>query len=146
MGAARVTATEALHEGRRRPLGGPAADAVGFLIEAAGKRIYFAGDTDLFDGMGDLAGDLDVALLPVWGWGPRLGPGHLDPDRAARAVALLRPRLAVPIHWGTFFPLGLASRRPELLRDPPHDFAARVAELAPEVEVRVLEPGGSLDL
>ena len=30
---------------------------------------------------------VDVALLPVWGWGPTLGPGHLDPQRAAEAVA-----------------------------------------------------------
>jgi L-ascorbate metabolism protein UlaG (beta-lactamase superfamily) len=146
VGEALVSATEALHNGRRRPFGGPAAKPVGFLIEAGGKRVYFAGDTDLFAGMSDLAADLDVALLPVWGWGPSLGPGHLDPASAARAVALLHPRLAVPIHWGTFFPLGQARRRPELLRDPPHDFAARARELAPDVEVRVLEPGGACPL
>ena len=38
---------------------------------------------------GDRAAGLDAALLPVWGWGPRLGPGHLDPERAAAAAALL---------------------------------------------------------
>ena len=44
---------------------------------------------------------VDVALLPVWGWGPSLGPGHLDPVRAAEAVARVQPRIAVPVHWGT---------------------------------------------
>ena len=67
----------------------------------------FFGDTDVFDGMGDLAGTLDVALLPVWGWGPRVGPGHMNPERAARAAALIRPRIAVPVHWGTLMRPGV---------------------------------------
>ncbi len=146
VGGVRITATPALHDGRRGPFGGPVAEPVGFQFEAAGRRIYFAGDTDLFDGMAELAGGLDLALLPVWGWGPVLGAGHLDPARAARAAALLQPRLAVPIHWGSLFRAGLARRRPELLRDPPREFAAQVAALAPDVEVRVVEPGASLEL
>ena len=44
---------------------------------------------------------MDVALLPVSGWGPRLPAGHLDPRGAAEALRLLKPKLAVPIHWGT---------------------------------------------
>jgi L-ascorbate metabolism protein UlaG (beta-lactamase superfamily) len=139
-----MTAVPAVHGGRRVPFG-PAADAIGFDIHA-GRRAYFAGDTDLFPEMSELAGHLDLALLPVWGWGPRLGPGHLDPERAAQAAALLRPRVCVPIHWGTFYPRGLEKRRPRPLRDPAHWFAARVAELASEVDVRVLEPGGSTEL
>ena len=59
---------------------------------------------------------------------------------------MLEPRIAVPIHWGTFFPLGLARWRPEFLRDPPQRFARLVAELAPHVEVRVLSPGESTSL
>ena len=54
-------------------------------------------------------GAVDVALLPVWGWGPTLGPGHLDPVRAAEAVELIRPRIVVPVHWGTLGCPGLAS-------------------------------------
>jgi L-ascorbate metabolism protein UlaG (beta-lactamase superfamily) len=144
LGGVEIVAVPAVHGGRRVPFG-PAAEAIGFDIRAR-RRAYFAGDTDLFPEMSELAGALDVALLPVWGWGPRLGPGHLDPERAARAAALLQPRVCVPIHWGTFYPRGLARHRPQPLRDPPHAFAARVAELAPKVEVRVLQPGASTEL
>lgn len=139
-----VVATPARHDGRRRPLGA-AVDALGFVVEGDGARIYFAGDTDLFDGMAHLGdGGLDVALLPVWGWGPSLGPGHLDPERAARAVALLRPRVAIPIHWGTLLPVTSTVRAAHrrLLTEPPRAFAAHCARLAPGVEVRILRPGG----
>jgi L-ascorbate metabolism protein UlaG (beta-lactamase superfamily) len=144
VGAVTVTATEAWHPGggrfERR------SEAVGFLLSGGRRRVYFAGDTDLFDGMEALAGELDLALLPIWGWGPTLGAGHLDPERAARAAALLSPRIAVPIHWGTLYPLGLARLRPEPLRAPPREFAARARELAPQVEVRVLAPGEATSL
>jgi L-ascorbate metabolism protein UlaG (beta-lactamase superfamily) len=142
VGSVGVTAVPALHDDRRRPVGGVRARPIGFVVSGE-RRAYFAGDTDLFDGMAQLA-PLDLALLPVAGWGPKLGPGHLDPERAARAAAMMRPRLAVPIHWGTLSP-----RRTKLgawFRDPPHAFAAQVAELAPEVEVRVISPGESVEL
>jgi L-ascorbate metabolism protein UlaG (beta-lactamase superfamily) len=135
-----VTVTPARHGGYRPPFG-PRAAAVGYLLEAGPARIYFAGDTDLFPGMADLGPDLDVALLPVWGWGPSLGPGHLDPRRAAKALALLRPRYAVPIHWGTYWPFGLGRVRPGRLSDPPLEFAARAAEAHPETTVLVTPPG-----
>jgi L-ascorbate metabolism protein UlaG (beta-lactamase superfamily) len=87
---------------------------------------------------------VDVALLPVWGWGPSLGPGHMDPQRAAQAVALVAPEIAIPIHWGTFLPYG--SRRKDLLVSPPVQFSAMAAELAPSSRVEVLSPGGSISL
>lgn len=138
VGPVLVTATEAAHEIGRR---GVATEPVGYLIEGS-RRAYFAGDTDLFDGMAALGeAGLDLALLPVWGWGPTLGPGHMDPERAARAAALLAPRLAVPIHWGSFYPAGLARLRPRPLTEPPRAFAAHARALAPAVEVRVAPPG-----
>ena len=136
----RVTAAAAHHRARRGLLS-PWVPSLGFVIEG-GVRVYFAGDTDVYEAMEELA-PLDVALLPVWGWGPRLGKGHLNPRTAAKALRLLRPRVAVPIHWGTFFPIGLGGRR---LADPPHDFARHAAELAPGVEVRVLAPGEGFEL
>jgi L-ascorbate metabolism protein UlaG (beta-lactamase superfamily) len=141
VGGVRVEATPAEHGGTRRP-GGPVAKPIGFVLRGE-CSVYFAGDTDLFDGMAEL-GPVDVALLPVAGWSPKLGPGHMDAGRAARAVALLRPRVAVPIHWGTFHPL--TRTRGDWFTEPPRVFAAQVAELAPDVEVRVLSPGESLEL
>ncbi|HET9197740.1 MAG TPA: MBL fold metallo-hydrolase [Solirubrobacterales bacterium] len=141
VGGLGVTAVEAEHDGGRRR-GAREAQPIGFLIEGS-RTVYFAGDTDVFDGMDGLAPDLDLALLPVWGWGPTLGPGHLDPQGAARAAALLSPRLAVPIHWGTLYPLGLARLRPGRLTLPAREFAARTRQLAPQVETRVLSPGES---
>lgn len=143
-GGATVTAVAADHPGAR--LGARNAQAVGFLL-AGQRRAYFAGDTDLHPGMEALAGHgLDLALLPIWGWGPRIGPGHLDPERAARAAALLAPRIAVPIHWGTYYPLGLARLRPRPLVDPGRAFVERARALAPQVEARLLAPGEGLAL
>jgi L-ascorbate metabolism protein UlaG (beta-lactamase superfamily) len=108
-------------------------------------RVYFAGDTDAFDEMAQLQ-PIDVALLPVWGWGPRLGRGHLDPVRAAEALTLLRPRIAVPSQWGTLWPRGMGRVATDRLDQPPVEFARRAAETAPDINVVVLAPGMSLHL
>ena len=142
IGSVEVAVAPAEHDGRRLPVG-PELPAVAYVVEGS-SRVAFFGDTDLFDGMGGLFGDLDVALLPIWGWGPRVGPGHLDPERAARATALLAPRIVVPIHWGT-----LAGPRVWWRADPAEParrFTALVAAQAPAVTVRVLAPGERLAL
>jgi len=136
-----VVATPANHDGRRNPCG-RRLPTLGFEVTGS-LNAYFAGDTDLFPEMAALAGGLDLALLPVAGWGPNLGPGHLDPERAARAAALLRPRIAVPIHWGTFAALGVRSGDPEA---PAREFELEAGRQAPEVDVRVLRPGERLPL
>jgi L-ascorbate metabolism protein UlaG (beta-lactamase superfamily) len=142
VGGVEVLAVPAHHDSRRQPIGGARAEPIGFVLSAE-QRIYFAGDTDLFDEMAELR-PLDLALMPVAGWGPKLGPGPLDPERAARAVEVLQPRVAVPIHWGTLHPRW--ARLGAWFSDPPHAFAAHVAELAPDVEVRVISPGDSVEL
>jgi L-ascorbate metabolism protein UlaG (beta-lactamase superfamily) len=144
VGEIEVTAVRAEHDGRRGPWA-PEVEPLGYVIRGGGRAVYFAGDTDLFPEMSELA-PLDLALLPVWGWGPSVGSGHLDPESAARALALLRPRLAVPIHWGTFYPAGLRRLRPEPLVQPPLEFARMARDLAPEVDVRVLQPGSETSL
>jgi L-ascorbate metabolism protein UlaG (beta-lactamase superfamily) len=140
VGPLRVTATFADHDGRRPPLG-PVAQALGFLVEEGPTKVYFAGDTDVFPGMADLAPGLDVAMLPVWGWGPRLGRGHMNPRRAAEALRLLQPRYAVPIHWGTLWPLGLGRVVPGRLTDPPREFARFARRYTPGVQVLLTPPG-----
>lgn len=141
IGSLEVSVVHAEHDGRRWP-GGIRYPSVGYIVEGGGQRIYFAGDTDLFDGMRDLH-DIDVALLPICGWGVRVGPGHLNADRAAEAVARIAPRIAVPIHWGT---LASPSYAATDLAEPARRFAELTAEAAPDVEVVVVQPGGRLEL
>lgn len=139
LGPLRVRATHAEHDSPWR-LGSGRTQPVGFVISGS-RTVYFAGDTDMFDGMRDL-GRIDVALLPVSGWGPRLPAGHLDPRRAADALDLIRPQVAIPIHWGTYAPW-----RPPRRSDPaPRTFAELAATTAPDVEVVVLAPGQSYAL
>ena len=96
--------------------------------------------------MSGLSG-IDVALLPIAGWGPTLREAHhLDARLAAEAAAAIGPRVAVPIHWGTLLRMGLGDRAHEILVRPAEKFTARMAELAPDVEARVLQPGESMPL
>jgi L-ascorbate metabolism protein UlaG (beta-lactamase superfamily) len=134
----RVQATHAEHaRGRGLRTAGPT--PLGYVVRGS-LTAYFAGDTDLFEAMASLEPRLDLALLPISGWGARLPAGHLDAARAARALQLIGPRVAVPIHWGTLRPF---------YRAAPYDadasaavqFAALAHAVAPRVEVRILRPG-----
>jgi L-ascorbate metabolism protein UlaG (beta-lactamase superfamily) len=139
VGATSVQATEASHNvgGRTRRA---ISEALGYVVTGS-STIYFAGDTDLFPGMASLAPAIDAALLPVAGWGPRLPPGHLDPLRAAKALGLIQPRIAIPIHWGTYAPF--TTRSPDGAAAAPGEFRTQAAMLAPGVDVRVLQVGES---
>ena len=143
VGPVTVRAVVADHDGRRR-FGGPTALALGYLLTAS-RSIYVAGDTDIFPGMRAMAetagaGGLDVALLPVSGWGLNLGPGHMDAARAAEALALLRPRLVIPVHWGTLRVPVLWRLRPERYVTPGRDFAGHAAVVAPDCRVVIAAP------
>ena len=144
IGEITVAAVPADHDGRRYPLG-PRSASVGYLVRGT-RTVYFAGDTGVFERMAELAGTLDVALLPVAGWGRTLGPGHMDPLDAARATRLLRPRIAIPIHWGTFRPIGRSDRGLRIGDAPAREFAAHVGELEPASEVRIVAPGEETEL
>jgi L-ascorbate metabolism protein UlaG (beta-lactamase superfamily) len=143
-GELRVHAIHADHGGKRMPWHSAEAETLGFVVEGS-QSAYYAGDTDLFDEMADLPSKLDVALIPVWGWGPKLGLGHLNPERAAKAVELIRPRVAVPVHWGGYLPAGMAKRRPDLLIDPPREFKRLVERAGVEgSHVELIEPGDEI--
>ncbi len=144
VGAARVLVVHADHSGRRT-LSRAHGPALGFVIEGSGRRVYFPGDTDLFDDMQSF-GPLDLALLPIWGWGPRLGPGHLNPHRAAEAAAMLGAASVLPIHWGTFSPVNVGWGRPRWLDQPGVEFAAAMPMVAPESRLVLLEPGGAAQI
>lgn len=157
IGPVLVHAVRAEHCGRRRPWG-PPARAVGHVVTGT-VSAWLAGDTALHEGMpsvSEIAGPPgpDVALLPVWGWLPLLGPGHLNPRQAAEAALLVHARYAVPVHWGTLYPVGMRWVMRRRLIDPGPEFAAAVAACAgrsdgdPAVlpRVSVLPVGGSLEV
>ena len=138
-----VRAVPARHDGRRLPVGPHRSPALGYVVEGE-ARTYFAGDTGLFDDMAKEVGPVDVALLPVGGWGPYLGEGHLDAGRAAQALARLSPRSAVPVHYGTYWPIGMDAVRPHEFHTPGDEFVRIAAQLAPSVSVHRLGHGESV--
>ena len=120
--------------------------AQGYFLKGS-HTIYFPGDTDIFPEMEEMCEHgLDVALLPIWGWGPTLGVGHMDPERAAEALTHLCPRFVVPIHWASFRPLGPIWHFFTFLHRPGPDFVRFAAEYAPETCVHLLKPGEALIL
>jgi L-ascorbate metabolism protein UlaG (beta-lactamase superfamily) len=143
-GAVKFQAVPAAH-GSYRPPFGPNTAAVGYLISGS-SRVYFPGDTGPFDGMSDICpGDLDLALMPVGGWWVTMRSSrHLSPRTAAEALTLLRPRKAVPIHWGTLWPFGMRRAWRSRFEQAGELFASYAAGIAPDVDVRVLRPGASL--
>jgi L-ascorbate metabolism protein UlaG (beta-lactamase superfamily) len=134
-----IEAIRADHPGQRPPFG-PTAPALGYLLTTDRKRLYFAGDTEVFKAMRRLDRP-DIALLPVGGWGPTHGPGHMDPGEAAEATRLIRPRVVVPMHWGTFWPRGLGFMTPERRHGAAALFRRHAAELTPDAAVRIALPG-----
>lgn len=76
-----------------------APDALGLLVEAAGKKIYYMGDTAYRPEYLDspLFRDLDLLILPING-----AFGNLNEEQAARVIGTLKPKLAVPCHYWNF--------------------------------------------
>jgi L-ascorbate metabolism protein UlaG (beta-lactamase superfamily) len=144
IGAVSVRGTHAVHSDERRPLGAKA-DPLGFVFSGA-RSVYFAGDTELFDGMAGI-GPVDVALLPIWGWGKTLGRGHMDPEDAVEAARRVQAAAVIPIHWGTYFPAQEGLRgSPGYVDEPVEDFATRMSAALPDTEVRVLRPGTATEV
>ena len=91
--------------------------------------------------MNGLVPGLDLALLPIWGWGPTMGPGHLDPERAAEALDAAHSEDRGPDPLGdatACLPLGASAS--SCATRPRRSSPPRPA-IAPAVDVRVLEPG-----
>ncbi|NHJ39772.1 MAG: MBL fold metallo-hydrolase [Asgard group archaeon] len=90
-----------------------------FIIEAKGKRIYFAGDTDFIEEMKNLK-DIDIAMLPMD------GKYTMDPKEAMQAVEAIKPKMVIPMHW----------------RDKdPEKFKSDVEAKHPDIKVTVIKPG-----
>ena len=111
VGGLRVEALAATHPGKRHPLDRGPGVAIGFRFAAGGRSCWYPGDTGLRDDMADID-PVDLALVPVGGWGPTLPDTHLSPVTGAEAVRRVGARHAVPVHWGTFWPVGLERLAP----------------------------------
>ncbi|MDP8215437.1 MAG: MBL fold metallo-hydrolase [Candidatus Euphemobacter frigidus] len=66
---------------------------VGYIIEMGGERIYFVGDSDYIPEMDDISAD--ILIIPVG------GTYTMTADEAAQAANQIKPRLAIPIHFGS---------------------------------------------
>ncbi len=146
VGPVEVRLVRAIHHGR--PMPHRPNDAHGHLIRSGATTLWAAGDTSLYDDMGRLpalAGveRLDVVLVPIGGWGPRLSAHHMGPAQAAEACALTGARWALPVHWGTLHPPLMAW---DWFDRPLDAFAAEVAAVAPGCEVIRLPLGESWSL
>ncbi len=145
VGSLAVRSVPAAHSGERLPWSRDeqGAEAIGFVVELPdGTRVWFAGDT-AFDDVLEQVGPVDVALVPVGGWWRTLGPGHMDARHAAQALEVVGASVAVPIHWGTYHPIGLYRAMRSIWYEP----ARELQRLAPAgVEVRILDVGEATDL
>jgi L-ascorbate metabolism protein UlaG (beta-lactamase superfamily) len=140
-----VEVVPAAHKHGRGPHSRVRAEPVGYVVDGGDTRVYFPGDTDLFEAMADL-GDIDVALLPIWGWGSTLGEGHLTPERAATATTLIRPEFVVPIHWGTYAPEDGRRGLPAWFDNPPTLLRDELDALGEAARLHLLDPGGSVEV
>jgi len=105
--------------------------AAGFVVELDGVRVYHAGDTGVFYDM-KLIGEIyqpDVAMLPIGGW------YTMGPKEATKAVEIIKPKVVVPMHYGTF----------PVISTSPEEFSKLVKICCPEVEVIILKPGESFE-
>jgi L-ascorbate metabolism protein UlaG (beta-lactamase superfamily) len=142
-----VRALRADHDDRRSPISRHRAHPLSFLVAARdgdSSPVWFGGDTGLHDGIEEVA-PVAVALIPVGGWGPGLGPGHLNAEQAAVVAGLLSADLAVPIHYGTLWPRGLSWFAADQFLGPERRFAESARRVAPATVVRILSPGETLD-
>lgn len=116
-----------------------------YLLQAAGFTVYFGGDSLLIPALGEIAErfpQIDVALLPINGLTIRPLLNRqvvMNAREAARLCAMLRPRVAIPMHYG--FRAGRAFDWLLSYPGTPEQFQAAVAEVAPHIQVYALSPG-----
>jgi|tagenome__1003787_1003787.scaffolds.fasta_scaffold20967539_1 L-ascorbate metabolism protein UlaG (beta-lactamase superfamily) len=142
-GSLQIRVLVADHDGRRHPGSPHRGPALGYLAEGS-RRCWYPGDTGPNLAFDEVT-DVDIALMPVGGWGPTLGHGHLDAEQAAYVIRDIQPNGVVPVHWGTWWPIGLP-QRPDLIDLPAETFAEHVARVAPTTSVHLLRHGQSIEL
>jgi L-ascorbate metabolism protein UlaG (beta-lactamase superfamily) len=123
---------EIAHHSSSLPDGTYGGNPAGWLLDVGGVRAYIAGDTALFSDMERIGRPrdgrgIDVAVLPIG------DVFTMGPEDSYEALRLLKPRIALPNHYGTWPPIA-------------QDAAAWAARVTAEklAEPRVLVPGGSV--
>ena len=149
-GIVRVHAAAATHAGSRYVIDRWRRAANMYLVESDKESVFFAGDTALMPGTHDLVErvlwangrSLDTALLPI-GHAPHwkekaFRKGHLTGADALALFDILRARVMLPYHWGTFRHVTAGA----------HDAIRRLRELLVTHhsgdQVHIVEPGESL--
>lgn len=121
-----ITMTQAVHSSET-------ASPTGYILKLEdGTSIYHAGDTGIFESM-RLLGELyrlDLALLPIG------GVFTMDPFQASKALTLLNPKIAIPMHYKTF----------PILEQDANRFVELARKESPKVKIVVLEPGQEFTL
>ncbi len=119
------------HHGSQTPDGNYAGEPAGIILKADGKTLYHTGDTALFLDMkliGEMNGPIDYMLLPI---GDNFTMNITD---AVRAAELVRPKIAIPIHYNTF----------DVIKADPQEFKKKVEAVG--INSRVLEYGEEIKL
>ncbi len=109
-----------------------AGDPAGFVVEMDGKKVYHCGDTDVFLDM-RLIGELyspNVMLVPIGGW------YTMGIREAVKAVELVMPKIAVPMHYNTF----------PVIEADPEEFRKEVESKIQGVRVVILNPGEHIEI
>ena len=141
-----LKAWEAWRQGAFKVTGVPARHKVPeitFMIEAKGRTVYFGGDTLFIPELRQLPKmfpSIDLALLSVNGLSVLGEPVVISAEAAAELAGLLKAGVAIPIHYrfvGSWFTDTLVLGR----NGTPERFVSAAKSMAPDTEVRVLEPG-----
>lgn len=141
-----IRLTPAQHFSARGPLDRDRALWGGFIVDAGGRRVFFAGDSGYgshFREIRERCGPIALALLPIGAYEPRwfMKDVHMDPAEAVQAHLDLQARQSIAMHFGTF------QLTPEGIDEPVAALrtALRAAGV-PEARFRALAAGESLSL
>lgn len=140
VGGVELVCTPARHFSGRSPTTRDATLWCGWAFVAARHRVFFSGDTALFPGFSEIGqrlGPFDLTLMESGAYDAAWADVHIGPEQAVRAHEMLRGRVMLPVHWGTF----------NLALHPWTEPAERalVAARARGVTLVVPRPGESID-
>lgn len=106
--------------------------AASFVVSIGGKCIYHAGDTALTSDMALIGDDksIDLACIPIG------GQFTMGIDDAVKSLAMLKPKVVVPIHYNTW----------DIIKVDPDEFAGKVDKAEVRTKAVILTPGEQLEL